>query len=529
MRRSTRRAALLPMASERVSKRVSKRVYDDARTRARESGAFALPASFSSASRGEAARLLLVFLAALVWFLLVALHLIGSIGMTGDEPWYVLQGESLAVYHTLNFAPIQHAPQFYSQFFRAAPTDHVLAVPGTAEKVLPYLPGYAAIIGPLYVLGGRTLVVVVQSLAAAGTAALVYLEARNLWRSLPISFFATLAYATALPVALFAGQLFPSTFASLAALGAFTLLRRALPVTTGGRRMLVAAAIGALCLLLPWLHVRYALLALAIAAAALLTLSARLPWMRRLLARLPGNTGFGEPTPDADDEPPAYPWSTALVIVAPTLISFAGVVWYSKRYFGTWFPQYSAMGAGAYTAPRFANILRLYGQMFFEGQSGLVPWVPLLLLAPVGIVLLARRRPLVAACMTLWILGLLGSFLSAAVAPHVSQAFALPARFSVETVPYLALAATAGVASARPILRVGIGPLAAQARIWRSVTHALGVAIPVVLLLADVWLTIMAQLAPALLYPSANGVRIDLRFPHLLPIWWFALFAVHHP
>lgn len=472
-----------------------------------------------------------VFLVSLVWFLAIALHLIATTGMTGDEPWYVLQGEALTLFHTLDFSPILHAPSLYGQFFHTAPSDHILRVPGTNERVLPYLPGYAAILGPLYVLGGRSLVVVVQSLCAAATATLLFREAYCLWRSRVTALFATLGFATALPVGLFAGQLFPSTFASLAALSAYTLVRRTLPHATGRRRVLVGAALGALCMLLPWLHVRYALLALTIAAAALLRLGAW-PLLPRLLS---ARSAAATPAAPSTSSSRPYPVSAALAIAAPLVVSGVGILWYSKHFFGTWFPQYSAMGAGAYTAPHVANIFRLYGQMFFDAQSGLVPWVPLVAIAPIGLVVLARRQPDAAACIALWSLGLLGSFLSAAVAPHVNQAYALPARFSDETVPYLILGATAVFAEGWNFARTrwaatsSNSAATSKATTWTTVWLLGCLALPFCLLLADTWLTLMAQRAPSLLYPSASGLRLVMRFPHLLPGWWFTRFPLHSP
>jgi hypothetical protein len=499
---------------------------------------------------------LVVFAAALGTFLAAAVHLIGSIPTTGDEPWYLLQAYSIVHFHTVDLARAIHDAPVYARFLGTAANDHARDFVGDGEQMVTYLPGYAAIIGPLYTLGGRGIVVAAQAIAAALAALLLFAEAQRLFQRRLAAFFALLAYLTCLPALVYTGQIFPSTFATLAAIAAYILVARGLAESTGRRLGFAALAVGGLAAVLPWLHVKYAPLTLVIAGAAL-----AMVWRRwRSVA------------------PSAARSTLKLVALAsggPTLISFAAIGLYSHAYFDTWYPQYRSEVIGAWVAPDLVHMLRLYGQMFFDPQSGLVPWAPLMLLVPLGLVPLARRHPREAALIGLWLIGLLSAFVSAAIAPHVTQAFALPARFTVESLPFLALclgalvdallpvaASTlvslrtwrgAGLLTLRPALiavepftslshpsfalvaarrtapvsQTVTTPSARERRLtWAPWAGLVMLSFCALLMAFDAWLAIAGQLRPALLYPSPHGVQIAAVYPHLVPAWWFALFGL---
>jgi len=179
-------------------------------------------------------------------------------------------------------------------------------------------------------------------------------------------------------------------------------------------------------------------------------------------------------------------------------------------------------------------MLQLYQEIFFQGQSGLIPWVPLMLLVPAGLLVLACHHRRAAALMLLWILGLLSAFLSSAVAVHVNQAYALPARFVVECQPFFALAVASVFAVGWPRVRSRLsagqayltsGETALRLLTWQTALTLLCL----VLLGTDAWFTLIAQFDLSSLYPSSEGLRLLAVYPHLLPGWWFAQFGVQHP
>ncbi len=203
------------------------------------------------------------------------------------------------------------------------------------------------------------------------------------------------------------------------------------------------------------------------------------------------------------------------------------IVLYSRHYFGTWYPQYHSLGEAAYSGFDLTRVARLYGEVLLDRTSGLIPWAPLMLLAPVGWFLLARTRRRYALLMLLWVGGVQATFFSAAFAPLVGQAYALPARFTVECQPFLALCVGSLFAAAWPYLRQSISDLRQHVS-FRLVSWGATLALLCLALLAvDAWFTLVALRAPYLLYPNAAGARLVTAFPHLLPGWWFHLFVVH--
>jgi hypothetical protein len=464
-----------------------------------------------------------------------SLHLIGQVGLSGDEPWYLLQGYALLHFHTVDVARVVQDPALFQQFLGGGRDDHTLAIPGSAGRVLTYLPGYAALVAPLDALGGRALLVAAQALAGAAVAALLFAEARRLHGSRAAGIFAALAFVTCLPALLYTGEIGPSTVATLAAFGAYLLVARALPTASGRRLVAVCAGVGLLALALPWLHVKYAPLALVIASAAGLLIARRMglrPWPCGRRAEISRAASRGISARAARPPDGTARLSLLLACGLPAL-GLALIALYSHHSFGTWYPQYRAQTADAFLSqPDPLHMLGLYRQMLLDARQGLIPWAPLMASAPVGLALLWRRQPREAALAVAWTIGLLAAFTSSAIAPHVNQAYALPARFTVECQPYLALGAATVFARGWPSLRAAIDTARRQ-----GVTSALrassgtGLALALgclALLAADAWLTLVGEMAPRLLYPTADGsMRLLAAYPHLLPGWWFALFGGH--
>lgn len=485
-----------------------------------------------------------IFCGSFVVLCATSVYLITQIGLTGDEPWYLLQGYSLAHFHSVDMAWVAHATSIYRQFIGSVPPDHLRDFRGNGVLVETYLPGYAAIVGVLYALGGRLLIICVQSLAGALVATLLFRETYRLWQSHAAALFATVAYCTCLPALMYVSQVFPSTLASLAAFVAFIVVVRVLPAARGRRVIVAGAMIGALAAALPWLHIKYAPIAIVVATAALLQLVARrTPRMRARWRWNAAGDGVGGNSA-TDAAPPigelrdtgisggrGSAWAAAGLIIGLPLASALLIILYSQRYFGTWYPQYRVQTNTTFVNPDLFHMIALYNQMFLGGQSGLIPWAPLMLLAPAGLVVLLVRSTREGVLALLWIAGLLSAFLSAAIAPHVSQAYALPARFTVECLPFFALC----VASVFAIgwhtlrsrtLRVKFWAARDKSSLRFLVRGAPMVLCCLLLLGVDAWFCLVGLLDPSALYPSAIGIRLVTHHPHLLPGWWFALFGV---
>ncbi|HEV2237443.1 MAG TPA: hypothetical protein VGR57_12345, partial [Ktedonobacterales bacterium] len=283
-------------------------------------------------------------------FSALGLRLTARVNLTGDEPWYAAQAYALWHYHTPALFTPQVPRTVYEPLLRGTRDDHTRDYLGNGERVLVNLPGYAAIISPFFALGGRGLVVLLQALAAAGTGALLIGEAWRVFQSRLVAAFAWAAYALILPVQVYVGQLFPSTLAAFALFGGFVLARR-IAAAERGRALPLAVALGALAALLPWLHAKYTLPALALALLGIVAARPRWP------AHAPADR--------------RALW-TGAASGGLLLLSLALVALYSHRYFGTWTPP-NARAQPDLAHPQPGAVITLFGDMFFGQQSGLLP------------------------------------------------------------------------------------------------------------------------------------------------------------
>ena len=247
-----------------------------------------------------------------------------------------------------------------------------------------YLPGYAAVIGLLYALGGRLLIVVVQSIAAAMTALLLFQEADRLWHSRAVDLFVTITYLTSLSALLYAGQLFPSTLATLLGLVAFLLILRVLPAVQGTKCFMTVVSIGLLAAVFPWLHFKYAPLALLIIGTTLVQIFLLMRASRSQQPDPSAPLAKGSSTEIAQPLSPGGTWLAVGILCLLPAMSFLLIGLYSHHYFGTWYPQYRVDPSTSYATLDIGRMLNLYREMFFDRQSGLIPWVPLMLLVPAG-------------------------------------------------------------------------------------------------------------------------------------------------
>src|SRR5262249_1041992 len=117
-------------------------------------------------------------------------------------------------------------------------------------------------------------------------------------------------------------------------------------------------------------------------------------------------------------------WLATGIIVGFMLIGFGLIVVYSHQFFGTLLPKNGEPPDFAH--PNIVSTLKLYRDMFFDGESGLIPWVPIDLLALPGLVILLRRYSREGLYVAAFLAVQLGVFLSSVVQPLVYQGYALP-------------------------------------------------------------------------------------------------------
>lgn len=479
---------------------------------------------------------LVVFGIAVLLYLAVGAIEIRRLALTGDEPWYVAQGYALLRFHSPDLAPIIRNASLYQRFLwdTGAVSAHVRDYRGNGELLLPNLPGYGALVGLGYLLAGRWGIVAPQALLSAVTAALLNAEARRIYGSVFAGLFVALAFMSALPALLFTAQIYPTAVASSVIFAGYVLAGR-LPRLVGQghplRLGLTTCALAGAIMLLPWLHFKYALVSLALLGVLALRLA---PWSFK--------------RHDATTYRAA--WSILLAVAGATVLTFALIALYCRRFFGTWVPQYSSANGSAmnFAHPDYSRLLALFVDMFLSRQSGLLPWVPLVLLVVPGLVVLWRRNRPRAVDLLLCVAAQLGGFLTVLFTAAVYQGYALPARFTVECEPFFALAAGGVVAAGAPALRQWWAGQRLRRGAWLvappSATQisalprssalgggrrarwagALGVGCALFLLLAGGWLSLVGLRYPELLYYTTAGNVIAERFVHAMPGWWFGLF-----
>jgi hypothetical protein len=239
-----------------------------------------------------------------------ALHIAPRIP-TGDEPHYLIITQTLLNYGHLRIEAT-HDDEAYKAYHARGLAPHFVRR-GQDEAIYSiHAPGLAVLVMPAFVLGGYPGVVTFLALlAAAGTAAawrLAFLVTGHTGAA----WFAWAGLTLSVPYLCHSVMVYPDIVASLIVLaGVWFVIER--PPVYAWRW----AVLGALLALLPWLHTRYALLALALAVVATIRARGRPEWLRCIgaLMAVPvvSATGwlayfyaiYGVPDPRA-----AYGWKT---------------------------------------------------------------------------------------------------------------------------------------------------------------------------------------------------------------------------
>jgi hypothetical protein len=181
---------------------------------------------------------------------------------TADEPQYLLTATSLSEDGDLDIAD-ELADERWRAWHRAPLPEQTEALAG-GRRVSPHDPLLPLLLAlPVRVGGWAGAKVALAGLAGALAAALVWVAARRLAVPTGTALVAVLCFTLSAPLAAYGSQLYPELPAALVVtvgLGAVTgPLRRTGPI----------AVLGACAVALPWLSVKYAPVAAALAAAGL--------------------------------------------------------------------------------------------------------------------------------------------------------------------------------------------------------------------------------------------------------------------
>jgi hypothetical protein len=332
-----------------------------------------------------------LFVAALAAYLALGAFLPGAAGPQGDEPHYLLMAHSLWTDGDLDLAD-DYGGQEYRAFYADTLEPH-LSRNRRGGAYSNHMPGLGLLLLPGYALAGFDGARAVLAALVALSGVIVHRVARDVLRAPGPALGAWAAYALTPPVAFYAVSAYPET-ATLLPVALFLLAARG--DLTIGRAVAAGLAAGAL----PWLHTKFAPLAL---AGLALTLARPARWR----ARAAGLAAFAVP--------------------------LAALALFLRRHYG-----HVALTAASGPAALFVDQVP-FGLMglFLDRQYGLFLASPVWLLSLPGLALLARWRT--------------GDALRAALLAAVPVAVAAPfdawwggacppARYLVPALPALAVA-----------------------------------------------------------------------------------------
>jgi hypothetical protein len=302
----------------------------------------------------------LAFLAAASGILVPATH---GTWTTADEPQYLLTAISLAEDHDLDIADELADGRWRS--FHAQPLPEQTEPLAGGRRLSPHDPLLPLLLaGPVAVGGWVGAKLAMATMAGLLAALLVWTAVRRLGVPLGTAALATAVLACSPPLAVYGGQLYPELPAALAVLAAAAALTTAGPPT---RRATLVTGVAVVAL--PWLGVKYAPVAAAIAVVA--------GWR---LARA-GRVG------------------RALALAGSLALAGAAFLVLHRWWYGGWTPyaagdhfvggELSVVG----TEPDYLGRGRRLLGLLVDRGFGLAAWQPAWLLAVPAMAVLARRRP----------------------------------------------------------------------------------------------------------------------------------------
>jgi len=273
----------------------------------------------------------------------------------GDEPHYLVITQSLLEDHDLRIEN-NHRQGDYHQYYGGPLRPDFLRRGQNGEIYSIHAPGVAALVAPVFALGGYPAVMAALALLGGCAAGLAWLAAWRVTRHAAASWFGWATVALSVPF------FFQSFVVLPDGIGAAIVIAGTLAMIAGrdlSRARLVTT--GAALAILPWLHTRFALLA----AILGVLIAAR-------------NLGAGDFA------------RRAVALLAVPMVS--AVAWFSFFYviYGTVNP---AAPYGGYTQSGIANLPRGVSGLLFDQQFGVIPNAPVYACAAIGLIAMVRRAP----------------------------------------------------------------------------------------------------------------------------------------
>ena len=349
----------------------------------------------------------------------------------GDEPHYLVITQSLLRDHDLKVEN-NYLHGDYREFIAGDLKPHYLRRGQDGEIYSIHAPGLPALVAPVFGLFGYPGVLMFLSLVSAAATSLTWTAVWRVTRNAGASWFGWAVVALSAPFFFHAFTMYPDGPGG--ALLMVTVLALTEEEELSAARLV---ACGGTLAVLPWLHTRFAILALMAGAALALRLMAAERRVRRLSALL------------------ALPVASALA-------------WFAFFYLVYGTPDPAAPYNGN-TQTSMANLARGIPGLLFDQQFGLLPNAPAYLAAALGFVPLVRRRPRLA------------SELMAVAAPYAVAVaayemwwggFSAPARFLTPLLLPLAIPAGAWFAGARSAVARMLGIAAVFVSILITLTLA---------------------------------------------------------
>jgi hypothetical protein len=339
----------------------------------------------------------------LMLYALVSLRVQTEVGPQGDEPHYLMVADSLIRDGDLSLERDYELGR-YQAFFEGSLSPHYRVRGRGGEIYSLHALGLSLLILPFYAAGGYPAVSFVMAVLAAFLAREIRELIRVVWADEAVAAGAAWVIALGPPLIHYAGLVFTEVPAALiVAVGVRQAARGR--SWTAGRALLVGLGLG----FLPWLNVRYVLLAVAIGVYAL---------AQGLRAR------------------------PAAALIAPGLLSAAGLAAYHHALYGFYDPR---LVYGRRPEFSLGTLPEGLPGLLFDQEFGLLVYAPVFALCVSGLWLLWRRDRRTAMVV---LAGVGLTAFTAATWPMWRGGFNPPARFLVPTVPLLALAA-AGALRAR--------------------------------------------------------------------------------
>ena len=273
----------------------------------------------------------------------------------GDEPHYLIITQSLLQDHDLQIEN-NHRDRDYRTYSTTTLKPDFRTRGKNEEIYSIHAPGLPLLVVPFFAAFGYRGVVGALLVASAMASGLAWLVAWQVTRSRPASWFGWAAVSLSVPYFFLAGSVFPDGPAAALVLAGILPL-----VSDRARQPRWLVVIGAALALLPWLHSRFAVLAISCAVV--------------IAARL-----LAEPAP----------WRRLAAFLAIPVVSAVGWLLFFQIIYGT--PNPSAPYGGTLETA-VGNIVRGGPGLFFDQQFGLLPNAPIYLCAFAGLAVMLWRGP----------------------------------------------------------------------------------------------------------------------------------------